>query len=411
MDSRITSLSILILEDHPFQRMVAEQTVSGLNVGRLLTAEGSEQALKFLKDRGAVDIVICDLDMPGMDGIQFIRHLAEQKLAQGVIVLSAMDAALIRTVEDMAQAHGLMVLGHMSKPMSRTRLRELLEFYFVEQAENQAHPAATKELIFDEDELEKAIHDNQFVLYYQPKVLLKSGRMVSVEALARWHHPEAGVIKPVHFIPLMESSGLIAPMTTKMIDLALDQVRLWREQGRNIAVGVNLSAAILSNTDLPDMLIKKTRDLNIPPELLTLEITESSLIQNAALSLETLARFKLHGFSLSIDDFGTGYSSMQQLNRIPFSELKIDRSFVSNACHDKTHKAIVEANISLAHNLNMKTVAEGVENIEDWQLLHELNCDLAQGYFIAKPMPADDISQWEQEWLTRQPITPPKPSL
>ncbi|WP_419533359.1 EAL domain-containing protein [Endozoicomonas sp.] len=411
MDSRITSLSILILEDHPFQRMVAEQTVSGLNVGRLLTAEGSEQALKFLKDRGAVDIVICDLDMPGMDGIQFIRHLAEQKLAQGVIVLSAMDAALIRTVEDMAQAHGLMVLGHMSKPMSRTRLRELLEFYFVEQAENQAHPAATKELIFDEDELEKAIHDNQFVLYYQPKVLLKSGRMVSVEALARWHHPEAGIIKPVHFIPLMESSGLIAPMTTKMIDLALDQVRLWREQGRNIAVGVNLSAAILSNTDLPDMLIKKTRDLNIPPELLTLEITESSLIQNAALSLETLARFKLHGFSLSIDDFGTGYSSMQQLNRIPFSELKIDRSFVSNACHDKTHKAIVEANISLAHNLNMKTVAEGVENIEDWQLLHELNCDLAQGYFIAKPMPADDISQWEQEWLTRQPITPPKPSL
>ncbi len=411
MDSRITSLSILILEDHPFQRMVAEQTVSGLNVGRLLTAEGSEQALKFLKDRGAVDIVICDLDMPGMDGIQFIRHLAEQKLAQGVIVLSAMDAALIRTVEDMAQAHGLMVLGHMSKPMSRTRLRELLEFYFVEQAENQAHPAATKELIFDEDELEKAIHDNQFVLYYQPKVLLKSGRMVSVEALARWHHPEVGIIKPVHFIPLMESSGLIAPMTTKMIDLALNQVRLWREQGRNIAVGVNLSAAILSNTDLPDMLIKKTRDLNIPPELLTLEITESSLIQNAALSLETLARFKLHGFSLSIDDFGTGYSSMQQLNRIPFSELKIDRSFVSNACHDKTHKAIVEANISLAHNLNMKTVAEGVENIEDWQLLHELNCDLAQGYFIAKPMPADDISQWEQEWLTRQPITPPKPSL
>ncbi|KEI70235.1 GGDEF/EAL domain-containing response regulator [Endozoicomonas elysicola] len=411
MDSRISSLSILILEDHPFQRMVAEQTVSGLNVGRLLTAEGSEQALKFLKDRGAVDIVICDLDMPGMDGIQFIRHLAEQNLAQGVIVLSAMDAALIRTVEDMAMAHGLVVLGHMSKPMSRNRLRELLELYFVEQTANIAQPAIPKELTFDEDELDKAINDDQFVLYYQPKVLLKSGRMVSVEALARWHHPEIGVVNPVHFIPMMESSGLIAPMTIKMIDLALDQVRLWCEQGRNIAVGVNLSAAILSNTDLPDMLIQKTRDLNIPPELLTLEITESSLIQNAALSLETLARFKLHGFSLSIDDFGTGYSSMQQLNRIPFSELKIDRSFVSNACHDKTHKAIVEANISLAHNLNMQTVAEGVETVEDWQLLHELNCDLAQGYFIAKPMPAEALSQWEQEWLTRQPISPPKPNL
>ncbi len=411
MDSRIASLSILILEDHPFQRMVAEQTVSGLNVGKLLTAESSEEALKSLKNRGAVDIVICDLDMPGMDGIQFIRHLAEQKLAQGVIVLSAMEAVLIRTVEDMAQAHGLMVLGHMPKPMSRTRLRELLELYFTEQAENNACPIAAKELIFGEEELEKAIHDNQFVLYYQPKVLLKSGQMMSVEALARWHHPEAGVISPVHFIPLMESSGLISPMTTKMIDLALEQIRLWREQGRNIAVGVNLSAAILSNTDLPDMLIQKTRDLNIPTELLNLEITESSLIQNAALSLETLARLKLHGFSLSIDDFGTGYSSMQQLNRIPFSELKIDRSFVSNASHDKTHRAIVEANISLAHKLNMQTVAEGVETIDGWQLLHELNCDLAQGYFIAKPMPADEIAQWEQEWLTRQPISPPKPIL
>ncbi|WP_257297096.1 EAL domain-containing protein [Endozoicomonas sp. YOMI1] len=411
MDSKITSLSILILDDHPFQQMVAEQTVSGLNVGRLLTAKSSEEALKFLQNRGAVDIVICDLDMPGMDGIQFIRHLAEQKLSRGVIVVSAMEAALVRMIGDMAQAHGLMVLGHIPKPMPRPRLRELLEFYCSEQAENKACPITSRELIFDEEALEKAIEANQFVLYYQPKVLLKSGRMISVEALTRWHHPEAGVINPVHFIPMMESSGLIAPMTTKMIDLALDQIRIWREQDRNIAVGINLSAATLTNTDLPDMLIGKMRGLSIPPELLTLEITESSLIQNAALSLETLARLKLHGFSLSIDDFGTGYSSMQQLNRIPFSELKIDRSFVSNACSDKNHKAIVEANISLAHKLNMQTVAEGVETLEGWQLLNELNCDQAQGYFIARPMPADEIPKWEREWLARQPIIPPKPCI
>lgn len=411
MDSTITSLSILILEDHPFQRMVAEQTVSGLNVGTLFTAQSSEEALTFLQNTGAVDIVICDLDMPGMDGIQLIRHLAEQKLARGVIVLSAMEAALVRIVGDMAQAHGLVVLGHIPKPMSRTRLRELLEFYCSQQAENKACPVTSRELIFDEDTLEKAIDDNQFVLYYQPKVLLKSGRMISVEALTRWHHPQVGVISPVHFIPMMESSGLIAPMTTKMIEQALDQIRIWRAHERNIAVGINLSAAVLTNTNLPDMLIGKMRDLSIPPELLTLEITESSLIQNAALSLETLARLKLNGFSLSIDDFGTGYSSMQQLNRIPFSELKIDRSFVSNACNDKAHKAIVEANISLAHKLNMQTVAEGVETLESWQLLNELNCDQAQGYFIARPMPADEIPRWEQEWLARQPIIHPKPCI
>ena len=304
-----------------------------------------------------------------------------------------------------------MVLGHMSKPISRTRLRELLEFYCSEQARSRTCPISSRDLIFDEKELGKAIEANQFVLYYQPKVLLKSGQMISVEALTRWHHPELGVISPVHFIPMMETSGLIATMTTKMIDLALDQIRIWREQERNLAVGINVSPAILTNTHLPDMLIQKMRDMNIAPELLNLEITESSLIQNASLSLETLARLKLHGFSLSIDDFGTGYSSMQQLNRIPFSELKIDRSFVSNACNDKNHKAIVEANISLAHKLNMQTVAEGVETLEGWQLLNELNCDQAQGYFIARPMPANEIPQWEQQWLARQPITPPKPCI
>ena len=409
MDSRIISLSFLILEDNLFQRMVAEQTVSSFDVGSIINAQNSEQALQMLNDTGAVDIVICDLDIPGMDGIRFIRCLAEKQLAGAVIILSDMEAALIRTVQDMAQADGLRVLGHTPKPMTRLRLRELLEYFFANLDNHQ--PSATSERIFTEAELEHAVNEKQFVLYYQPKVLLKSGRMISVEALSRWHHPEVGLVMPIHFIPTMESSGLIAPMTDNMIDLALDQIQQWREQGRNISVGVNLSPAILSDTDLPDRLVHKTRARSIPPELLNLEITENSLMQNAALCLETLARLKLYGFALAIDDFGTGYSSMQQLNRIPFSELKIDRSFVANACRDQTHRAIVEANISLAHNLNMQTVAEGVETLEDWQLLHELNCDQAQGFFISKALPAEQFADWEQQWLARQPLTVPKPNI
>ena len=409
MDSRINNLSFLILEDNLFQRMVAEQTVSSFNVGSLINAQHSEEALQILAGAGSVDIVICDLDIPGIDGIRFIRCLAEQQLARAVIILSDMESALIRTVQDMARADGLQVLGHIPKPMNRSRLRELLEHFFA--SLDNPQPCTASERIFTEAELEQAIKENQFVLYYQPKVLLKSGRMISVEALSRWHHPEAGLVMPIHFIPTMESSGLIAPMTDAMIDQALAQIHQWQEQGRNISVGINLSPAILSDTDLPDRLVEKTRARNIPPELLHLEITESSLIQNAALSLETLARLKLYGFALAIDDFGTGYSSMQQLNRIPFSELKIDRSFVANACHDRTHRAIVEANISLAHNLNMQTVAEGVETLEDWQLLHDLNCDQAQGFFITKALPAEELGDWEQSWLARQPITTPKPTI
>ena len=409
MNGSINSLRILILEDQLFQRMVAEQVVSGLGVKKLRSAQRSEQALQLLNEDEAVDVVICDLNMPGMDGIQFIRHLAAQAPAPALIVQSAMDTALIRTVEDMAKAHGLQVLGYINKPMTRSRLRELLELYSTRT--NASTPVSHYGLSFEKQELEQAINNDQFILYYQPKVTLESGSLVSVEALARWNHPKFGPVSPVQFIPIMESCGLICAMTMKMIDLALMQARCWTSQGKKISVGINLSPMVLDNTDLPDLLMEKTRALNLLPQQLILEITESSLIQNTALALETLARFKLLGFPLSIDDFGTGYSSMQQLNRIPFSELKIDRSFVSNASGDKTLTAIVEANISLAHKLNMKTVAEGVETIEDWQLLHALNCDVAQGYFIAKPMPAEELNKWEQTWRARQPILPSKPKI
>ena len=406
MDSNITSLSILILEDQLFQRLVAEQVVASLNVQQLLTSETGEAALSILQKEGPVDLVLCDLDMPGMDGIQFIRHLADQQLAEGIIVLSAMDAAIVRTVEDMAEALGLKVLGHLPKPIQRNHLRELLEVYLHGETLTSSKPLLPDEQILNEQELEQAILHHQFLLHYQPKVSLKDGQLIAVEALIRWQHPKIGLIYPVHFIPMLEASGLIEPLTVNMIDLALIQIKAWQKQGRDIPVSVNISAATLNDTSLPDMLMKKTAGMNISPQLINLEITESSLISDTALALETLARFKLHGFSLSIDDFGTGYSSMQQLNRIPFSELKIDQSFVSNACKDDVHKAIVESNINLAHKLNMETVGEGVETIEDWRLLNELGCDIAQGYFIAKPMPAGNLLQWEQQWLLKQPLYP-----
>ena len=233
--------------------------------------------------------------------------------------------------------------------------------------------------------------------------------MVSVEALARWQHPTAGLISPARFIPLMESNRLITTLTLSLLHHALDQISHWQQQGRMISVGINLSPVMLTEPDLPDLLIEKTRERQITPELVTLEITESSLIENTVQALETLARLKMQGFCLSIDDFGTGYSSMQQLNRIPFSELKIDRSFVHNACNDSTQRAIIEANISLAHNLKMQTVAEGIETLEDWTLLNQLNCTMAQGYFAGKPMPADELADWERQWLARQPIIPSQP--
>ena len=403
MNGHLAKLKVLVVEDHEFQRLITEQTLNGLGVKDLQQATNGQEALDLLESAEPVDIIICDLDMPEMDGVRFIRHVAEQHLAKAILVASALEPALIRTVEDMAHAHGLQVLGALSKPVSRDRVRELLELF---QTSTQSL-STTKpvEHHFSEEELEQAVANQQFVLHYQPKVLVRSGRLVAMEALCRWPHPKEGMISPACFIPLMESTGLITPLTYQLIDQALQQLKNFLDDGRAISIAVNLSALTLTDTDLPDVLSDKVRKLNIPPELLTLEITESTLIENAARSLETLARLKIKGFSLSIDDFGTGYSSMQQLNRIPFSELKIDRSFIQRAHTNLTRKAIIEANISLAHTLKMSTVAEGVENLEEWQLLGDLNCDMAQGFLIGRPMPAEDIKSWEQHWLSRLPLS------
>ena len=403
MDGKLQSLSVYIIEDHDFQRLVAMQTINSIGVGRLGVASGGQDALEQLQANGPVDIIVCDLEMPGMDGIRFIRHVAEQKLAKSLIILSALDPNLIRTVEDMAQAQNLKVLGTLPKPVSRERIRELMELYFGDKPE-QGKAIASADLQFDAKDLASAIENHEFTLFYQPKVLLNSGRLVSVEALARWQHPQQGLISPARFIPLMESTGLINKMTLSLVDDAIKQLQKWQQQGRALTIGLNLSPRMLLDTDLPDLLKDKISAHSVSTDLLNLEITESSLIENTARALETLARLKMMGFSLSIDDFGTGYSSMQQLNRVPFSELKIDRSFVHNACNDATQRAIIEANISLAHSLNMQTVAEGIETIEDWNLLKQLKCHIAQGYFVAKPMPADELEAWEKQWLVKQPI-------
>ena len=195
MDGKLKTLRIQVVEDHHFQRLVAEQTLSSLGVGHLDSAADGTEAIEQLSTKGPADIVICDLQMPGMDGIKFIRYVAEKKLAKSLIILSALEPGLIKTVEDMAAAHGLKVLGTQPKPIVRDRIRELMELYFGEKTE-QGKALPSKDLQFDRQALNTAIDNREFTLYYQPKVLLKSGRMVSVEALARWQHPGKGLISP-----------------------------------------------------------------------------------------------------------------------------------------------------------------------------------------------------------------------
>jgi predicted signal transduction protein with EAL and GGDEF domain len=240
--------------------------------------------------------------------------------------------------------------------------------------------------------LRSAIVDGEIVLHFQPKADLGSGRIVGVEALARWQHPELGLVGPSEFVPIAEQTGLIGPLTSHVLGEALRQVRAWSEQGLELGVAVNLSARSFLDTQLALEIPRLLERWGVDARMLELEITESMLMLDPARAKATLDRLSAIGLSLSVDDFGTGYSSLANLKRLPVDGIKIDRSFVLDMAHDPSDAAIVRSTIDLAHNLGLRVVAEGVENQESWRRLNEQGCDLAQGFHVSRPLPGPAIA-------------------
>ncbi len=246
-------------------------------------------------------------------------------------------------------------------------------------------------------ELRHAIAQNELVLYYQPQIDLVSGKVMGVEALVRWPRTDKNMVSPVEFIPLAEQTGLIRPLTLRVLEQAVRQCGSWRASGLNLKVSVNLSARNLLDSTLPDMLAKMLSDLQVTSDSLMLEVTESAVMLHPERALQILTQLHAMGACLSVDDFGTGYSSLAYLRKLPVCELKIDQSFVFGMVKNENDAIIVRSTIDLAHNLGLKVVAEGVEDQETLHMLASLGCDTGQGYFFARPMPAEDLSRWLSE--------------
>ncbi|HEX3616586.1 MAG TPA: EAL domain-containing protein [Solirubrobacteraceae bacterium] len=243
-------------------------------------------------------------------------------------------------------------------------------------------------------ELRRAISERELVLYYQPKAALESGVVTSVEALVRWLHPERGVVMPDSFIPLAQETSLIGPLTLYVIEEALRQVRGWREQGIELSIAVNLSTRNLLDRSFPNQVEELLARWDVKPEHLELEVTESSMLANPTRAKAVLNELSELGIRLSIDDFGTGYSSLAYLRELPVDEIKIDRSFVIAMGAEAGDAVIVRSTVDLGRNLGLEVVAEGVETIEHWEKLRELGCTTAQGYFLSRPVPADELCDW-----------------
>jgi diguanylate cyclase (GGDEF)-like protein len=252
-------------------------------------------------------------------------------------------------------------------------------------------------------ELRRAIEDGQLVLHYQPIVDTHTDKVLSVEALVRWQHPERGLLPPADFIPLAERTGLITPLTHYVLKAALRQCRQWRQAGHELTVAVNVSARRLLDLGFPDEVAGLLATWEVPARLLVVEITESTIMSDPAHALEVLGRLDRMGVQVAIDDFGTGYSSLAHLKSLPVHELKVDRSFVMHMTSNASDAVIVRSTVDLGRNLGLRVVAEGVEDALTWRELDALGCNAIQGYYVSRPIPADDLTSW----LEQQPAATP----
>ena len=393
-----STLRIMVLDDEPFMLKLMGRLLANLGFTQVTSCDSGRAALAWLDGPNKPpDLILLDLYMPEMDGLEFVRHLVERHDSGSLILVSGEDERMLQAAVKLVQAHKISVLGHLRKPVKPASLSALLEKLT---PSSPARPSAAKK-VYGADELRAAIDNGELVNYYQPKVVVATGEVVGVEALVRWRHPQDGMVFPDQFIGVAEAHGLIDDLTRVVLTGALAQARVWQDAGLALRVAVNVSMVNLASLDFPDFVAGLAAKAGVPQQGVVLELTESHLMQDLRTPLETLTRLRLKRFRLSIDDFGTGHSSLAQLRDMPFDELKIDQSFVHRAWADETLRAMYDASLGLARQLGMEAVAEGVEDLNDWDLLRSTGCDLAQGYFIARPMPAADLPGWMEAWQER----------
>lgn len=385
----MTARTIYIIDDD--QAMVDLLAEYVLEIG--CQVKTYTKAVVFFKENNSFaegSIILLDLNMPEMDGIEVMRQMVKTGKSLPLILMSGFDPGVLHSAEQLAKAHSLSIIACLPKPFNFGEFKKIIQAHTMV----KSGPGSRPELSINVLEIKQAIEQNQLVLHYQPQVDIKSRSLTGVEVLVRWQHPQYGLIYPDSFISLAEDNGLIEALTEQVIQQAVSQASSWKSEKLELQMSVNISAENIASLTLPEQLSRVLMEYQIDPTMLTLEVTESALMGHVATSLDILTRLRIKGIELSIDDFGTGYSSLSQLYRIPFTELKVDKSFVANIAHDPEALGIVKTCIMLGHELKMQVVAEGVEDKETLEILKEIDCDIAQGYHIARPMPAEDIIPW-----------------
>jgi EAL domain-containing protein (putative c-di-GMP-specific phosphodiesterase class I) len=332
----------------------------------------------------APDIIMLDLMMPGTDGVELLRLLSAKAKDAKLCLISGSDARVLNSARRLGSAHGLDVVAALEKPLSVPTLNG-----FFDTMTSTAQTPIDHAL---------AIASGQFRLYYQPVVELETRRVKGVEALARWQHPVRGLLLPDDFLDQVSQEGLMQALTDFVIKTSIQQAALWQQAGEPLTLSINVTASSLLDLSLPDKICDVCKEHDVPTERLILEVTETEAMRDVTRTMDVLLRMRLRKIGVSIDDFGTGHSSLRELQRMPFSELKIDKSFVIDMGRNKDCAVIVNSIIDLGHNLGLKVIAEGIEDQPTWDMLKERGCNFGQGYLIARPMAAADFLKWLELW-------------
>ncbi len=338
------------------------------------------------------DIVFLDLQMASTDGIELLRALAGHGATSSIILASGLDKRVIDSTRELGRSLGLTMDEPLRKPFEVTDIKaRLAKHVRLDQDEDTAHRV-------DGDRIASALEAGEFALCYQPMVDIATREVTGVEALMRWNDPEHGMVMPRRFIPVAEEHGVIRKLTLWALVRAVRDHVSWSDVAPDLDLSVNLSPLLLDDLNLPDHIEQILKRYKFPPGRLVLEVTEDRQVKKLTNAMDVLTRLRLKGLRLSLDDFGTGYSSLDNLYRLPYGEMKIDKTFVTDAARDRNAAMIVRLALELARNVGLRTVAEGVEDAEVMAWLEEIGCDVAQGVHIAPPLEASRLRTWLESW-------------
>jgi EAL domain-containing protein (putative c-di-GMP-specific phosphodiesterase class I) len=388
---RVIHNRLLVVDDEPAICAIVQRVAEPLGFV-VKTLNHSARFMETLRDFQP-SLLILDLKMPDCDGVQLLQQLKDGQSEVQVIVISGMDQRVLNTAEKLGRSQGLKMVGVLHKPLKRVELEQRL---------NDAMSVAN---VFSRADIRRSLDQRELVVHYQPKVSWTDGRwhVDSAEALVRWMHPEQGLLLPGKFLSFVEEYGCIEDLTDYVLEESTRQIAAWTARGLAFRVAVNVSASMVDDLKFPERIAALLKRYGVPGKMMAIELTESTAMADATKAMDIFLRLCVNDISLSIDDYGTGFSSLQQLYQLPFDELKIDWMFVRGLPDDDEARAIVRATVDMAHALNMKVCAEGVETRAALQFLESVKCDRAQGFLISRAVDPEEFERVVSEWNQANP--------